>query len=480
MESVVADRYQECRQRFLAHKQEHVFLFWDELTEIQKSKLLTQLESIDLELMDELAERFILGGDHEDSTNEKLSPPIVIPIARDEKQRTAAATAKEKGEELLRSGKVGIILVAGGQATRLGFNGPKGKFPVTPVAKKSLFQLNAEKILALQEKYGTTLPWYIMTSETNNDESVEYFQQNNFFGLNGDAVYFFKQGMIPSLDENGKLFLQEKGRVFTNPNGHGGTLQALKDGGCLEDMMMRGVEELAYLQVDNVLSKVCDPVYIGYHALGSSDLSCKVVAKKDAYEKVGVVGYIGDRLTVIEYSDLPETQMLARNEDGSLQYSAGNIATHMIKRTFVERLTEGTFKLPFHVAHKKIPHIDQRGETIQSDSPNGFKFETFIFDALQFASNPVVMEVERNIEFSPVKNAEGDASAETARQDLCNLYGDWLEKAGISVPREPETGKVSATLEISPLYALDADEFQMKVSKSLRFQDGLYLNQVSN
>jgi UDP-N-acetylglucosamine/UDP-N-acetylgalactosamine diphosphorylase len=202
-------------------------------------------------------------------------------------------------------------------------------------------------------------------------------------------------------------------------------------------------------------------------------MSSKVLAKRDPYEKLGVIGYQNGKLTVIEYSDLSNEDMEARNSDGQLKFNAGSIAIHCINRTFIENLTNGKLIMPYHRAHKKIPYIDETGKRINPEVPNGYKFEMFIFDALQFTTQSVVMEVERSEEFSPVKNAEGEDSAGTARQALCDLYGNWLEKAG--VPVERKNGNVTGRLEISPLFAIDENEFAVKCPKNVHFFDGLYL-----
>jgi len=476
---MVADlntKYKKLKKQFEKFHQDHVFRFWDELSSIQKEELSNQIESIDLQLVDRLANEFVINPHSSQSQTRELIPAEVIPIPKTQDQIKKAEEAKRIGEEIVKAGKVGIILVAGGQGTRLGFSGPKGKFPITPVRKKSLFQFHAEKIIALSRKYQTKLPWYIMTSDINDSETKEFFRANGHFGLDSADVYFFQQQMIPAVDENGKLFLENQGKVFTNPNGHGGTLQALLKSGALIDMVNRGIEELFYFQIDNVLINICDPIFVGYHVQAIAEMSSKVLSKRDPYEKVGVVGYLNGKLTVVEYSDLTEDEMVATDPDGKLKFNAGSIAIHMINRKFIEDLTDGNLALPYHLAHKKIPYVDQSGKMISPSEPNGYKFETFIFEALQFTQNSIVMEVEREKEFSPVKNVEGVDSAQTAEQDLCNIYGTWLENGGIKVDRNGQNSDVKGKVEISPLFALDQKEFLEKAPKNLEFIDGLYLD----
>jgi len=454
--------------------QGHVFRFWEELTDRERKRFLEQLEKIDLDLINQLVETFIRNPMPRQFDGE-LEPPKAIPIPRTRKEYARARAAKEIGEEALRRGKIGLILVAGGQGTRLGYPGPKGMFPITPVKNKSLFQWHAEKIRALEKRYHVELPWYIMTSESNDQPTREFFEANNYFGLKASQIFFFVQDMLPAVDKEGRILLDEKGHVFTSPNGHGGILLALYKSGAIEDMKKRGVEQLFYFQVDNVLAKIADPLFLGYHIQQNAEMSSKVVPKRDPYEKLGVIGIYNGKLSVIEYSDLSKEDMLARNPDGALKYNAGSIAIHVFRRDFLEAETEKGFKLPYHVAHKKIPFVDETGQRIEPDVPNGYKFETFVFDALQDTTSSVVMEVAREEEFSPVKNKEGEDSPETARRDLTNLFGRWLETAGVKIPRD-ESNHVIGAIEISPLFALDEDELVRKIrSQKIVFNGKLYL-----
>lgn len=452
--------------------QEHVFKFWQDLDDSGKKRLLQQLAEIDFDLLSRLKKDFI-------DTDEKqldavLEPANFIPVPETPEQHANHETAKKTGEEALRAGRVAAFLVAGGQGTRLGFSGPKGKFPISPIKQKSLFQLHAEKILALSRKYEVTIPWYIMTSEANNKETVAFFEEHDYFGLKAKDVMFFRQDMIPALDPKGRLMLDRKDHVFQNPNGHGGSLSALKNSGALEDMKQRGIDIVFYFQVDNVLINMCDPVFIGYHLRDDAQMSAKVVQKTDPAEKVGVIGYINSKLGVIEYSDLPEEQQNARNPDGTLKFRGGSIAIHVFDVDFIEQENEGGLRLPWHVAHKKIPYLDDNGKLIEPDAPNGYKFETFVFDALGDAERAIFLEVNRKEEFSPVKNADGSDSPETARRDQVNLFGSWLEEAGVKIPRDANNN-VKGKIEISPLFALDAGEVRNKVDPELKFDGELYL-----
>ncbi len=451
--------HQDVIDRVYAAKQGHVFRFWNELSDNQKENLLAQLAEIDFALLADLHSKFILSAGNSEP-DEKLEPAEFIGLPKSEAERAGFAKARATGEKAISAGKVAAFLVAGGQGTRLGFPGPKGKFPVSPVKNKTLFQLHAEKILATSRRFNTTIPWYIMTSETNHDETCAFFEENNFWGLNPGDIVLFKQDMIPALDRNGCLLLDRKDHVFSNPNGHGGSLSALKASGALDDMKQRGIEYLFYFQVDNVLVKICDPVFVGFHIIEEAEMSAKIVAKVEPGERVGVCGLINGTLGVIEYSDLSEAEKNARNDDGSLKFQAGNIAIHMFDVSFIERETAGGLQLPWHLAHKKIPYLDDSDNFVQPAQPNAYKFETFVFDALADAHKAGILEVAREDEFSPVKNVEGEDSAETARRHMINESLRWLASAGVKSAKNGE----KRAIEISPLFALDADEFKEKLN----------------
>ncbi|MCH7755583.1 UDPGP type 1 family protein [candidate division KSB1 bacterium] len=453
--------------------QGHVFRFWNELGLESRTKLLTQLGKIDLELVNSLNQKFVQSTESL-SPQQTLEPADFISLPKTPDEVETFNNAKKIGEKALKAGRVAAFLVAGGQGTRLGFDGPKGSFPVTPIKKKSLFQLHAEKILAISTRHGSIIPWYIMTSETNHQQTVDFFESKSYFGLQPQNVMLFKQEMIPALDDNGRLILDAKDNIFRNPNGHGGSLSALKNSGALQDLKKRGADLIFYFQVDNVLTKICDPIFLGFHILKKAEMSAKIVPKTDPEEKVGVLGKIDGRLGVIEYSDLPAETQTARNSDGTLKFRAGNIATHILDVDFVEKENKGGLRLPWHLAHKKIPYLNDTGELVHPSAPNGYKFETFVFDALADAERAVFLEVKRENEFSPVKNADGNASPATARRDMINQFGSWLEKAGVSVRKDTQ-GNVQSEIEITPLFAMDAKELAEKVNSDLSFDGSLYL-----
>jgi len=437
--------------------QEHLLRWWDELSAEERAALRRQILSIDFDLLARLTEQLVKNPPKRAKV--ELEPVEVIGLPRSEVEEEKRAAI---GERELQAGRVAAVTVAGGQGTRLGFDAPKGLFPICPVSGKSLFQLFAERILALRKKFSCSLPWFIMTSETTDKPTRRFFEEKEFFGLPAGDVFFFQQDMLPAVDKDGKCFLDAPHHIFTSPNGHGGLLRALYKGGALERMAERGVENIFCFQVDNVLMKVADPVFIGYHVEGDAEMSTKVVRKRHPEEKLGVVGKKNGRLTVIEYSELSREDMYARNEKGELLYAMGSIATHLFKRSFLERLNESGFALPYHRAEKAVPYINENGELIKPTSKNGIKFETFIFDVLGEAQNVVILEVDRREEFSAVKQPEGEDSVVSARKDLSRLFADWLKWAGVNVPTD-ENGYPPQPIEISPLFALDKKELAAKI-----------------
>ncbi len=438
--------------------QGHIFKYWSWLSSQDKHTFIEQLARIDWPQINRLID---LALNPQKKVKQKIEPVEVITL-KDRQQRDARVLPL--GERALRDGKVGVCLVAGGQGSRLGFDGPKGCFPITPVQKKSLFQLHAEKIKAVSLKYGITLPWYIMTSRSNNDATIEFFRANRYFGLGKENVFFFIQEMIPAVDRQGKFILESKNRIFESPNGHGGVIKALWESGAIDDMKCRGIDYLFYFQVDNVLVKMCDPVFIGYHIEERAQMSNKVVRKVSPEDRVGVICKIGNKVGVVEYSDLDAEHMYARNDKGELIFWAGSIAIHVLDVAFLEQENKNGFKLPFHVAEKAIPYLNERGELVKPREKNGFKFETFIFDALLDAQKTCTIEVDRLKEFSAVKNKEGFESPQTARDDLMRNYALWLKNAGIDVPLKNNSLPLYP-LEISPLFALDEEDVKLKKDK---------------
>ncbi|HVY61414.1 MAG TPA: UDPGP type 1 family protein [Planctomycetota bacterium] len=435
--------------------QEHIFRYWDELAPDDRRALLDQVDRLDFQLLARLAQRI----DEKPPLHKLEPPPGVVRLAD---AREAEERWRALGEGALEKGKVGALLVAGGQGTRLGFPGPKGCFPVGPITGKTLFQYFAEAIAALGRRYRTTVPWYVMTSEGNHEAVTGFFKEHNTFGLGRSDVFFFRQRELAALDPHGKLLLAGKGEIATSPNGHGGVVPALRESGALEDMARRGVEWVHYWQVDNPLVKVADPAFLGCMIEREAEAGAKVASKRDPGEKVGVWGLVDGKLGVIEYSELPKEDAERRDAEGRLLYDAGNLAIHGFSRAFLERLAGDGLSLPYHKAHKKVPYVNRKGEKVEPTEPNGVKFEMFVFDAIAEARNVVIYEIDRAEEFAPVKNAEGEDSPATCRRALVERDARRLEAAGAKVKRDA-AGAVPFPIEISPAAALDAEDLKRHV-----------------
>lgn len=457
----------QLRSQFQDAGQGHVFRFFDDLSPKEQDSLVSQAAAIDLAELSELIETLVLGnGEHHAGFDDMKPAPFTL-LPENGGDPELWNQAKIAGEEAIRAGRVGAFTPAGGQGTRLGYDGPKGTFEVTPIAKKPLFQVFAEKILAASRRYEVDIPWFIMTSSGNHEATVSFFKENNFFGLDPKNVTHFAQGTMPAVDYDGKILMSGKGQIALSPDGHGGSLRALIRNGSVDEMKARGIDCIAFFQVDNPLVRCIHPEFIGFHVQAASELSNKACVKAYAGEKVGVFVERGGKAEILEYSDLPDELAEAEDESGNLVYRAGSIAIHVFSRDLVERVGSGLdagVKLPFHRADKKIPTIDEAGNPVEPTEPNGVKFEMFGFDALPFAKNPVVIETARADEFSPVKNAEGIDSPETSRKDQLRQYARWANAAGLDIETD-ETGLPAVNFEVSPLFATSAEQFAERLAE---------------
>jgi UDP-N-acetylglucosamine/UDP-N-acetylgalactosamine diphosphorylase len=471
-------RTEEIVASFQAAGQGHVFAFWGELEASQRESLVAQAREIDLDEIARLHRELVIERKAA-APNGTLQPAPYEPLPEHGGDSSKWARARAAGEEALRAGRVAAFTVAGGQGTRLGYDGPKGTFAVTPVKRKSLFQVFAEKILAAGRRYGKPLHWFIMTSHANHAATEAFFAEHGFFGLERARVHFFRQGRMPAVSFDGKILMEAKDAIAMSPDGHGGSLRALHRSGALDLMRREGVDTLSYFQVDNPLVRCVDPAFIGFHLLARSEMSSKMVPKAYPEEKVGIFCVRGGTLMVAEYSDVPMERQRERNADGSLRFAAGSIAIHIIDRDFAQHMAGGgaEVQLPFHRADKKIPTLDGAGNAVKPDKANGVKFELFVFDALPFARNPLVIETARADDFSPVKNAEGLDSPATCRDDQLRQAARWLNAAGVQVPLDAE-GRPLSAIEISPLFGDDADSVAVSVrarSQPVTLVPNLYL-----
>ena len=450
---------EQIRSRLKACGQDHILDACQKLDPARSSVLLEQASRLPLESLPELIDRFVCCESGESCSSDISPPRVTMPDPE------LAATLTERGEQVIREGRVAAFTVAGGQGTRLGWGGPKGTYPATPVSGKPLFRVFAEQIEAASIAWDTPIRWYIMTSEANDAATRSFFADNNWFGLPRTQIMLFPQGMMPCFDmRNGDVLLEAPDRLAMSPDGHGGSIAALHASGALEEMSVLGIDTISYFQVDNPLSSVIDPLFIGLHAdpeRSSGEMSSKMVPKRESGEKVGVFCRVGEHTQVIEYSDMPESLMTEVDGNGRLCYDAGNIAIHLLGVEFANRVFEAN-ELPWHRAVKKVPCFDLETESqITPESPNGVKLERFIFDALSLATKPAILEVDRSLEFAPIKNAAGQDSPESCRQAQNDLYGGWLESRGIEVARN-EDGHVLADIEISPLSAMNAEQVNLE------------------
>lgn len=459
----LTDRYERARAELQRRGQDHVLHWWGELDDAGRARLLADIESIPWDVVDRLLQTHVLAKPAPiRPTN--LEPAKVWPHRPGPELTERYEKARLLGRKLLREGRVAAFTVAGGQGTRLGIDGPKGVVKVTPVTGTSLFGLFAQMVLAARGKFGAAIPWYIMTSPANHEQTVAFFDEYGYFGLPKDEVRFFAQGMLPAFTLDGRLILQERGALALAPDGHGGSLKALVRSGSIEEMRRRGVEVISYFQVDNPLVMPFDPLFIGLHAQTGSEMSTKVTPKADDLEKVGNVCMQDGRVTVIEYSDFAEEFARAKTPDGRRTFDAGNLAIHLLDVGFVGRVAGADLRLPFRRAEKAVPYVNEQGKAVKPDRPNGVKLETFVFDVLPLAENALVLEVDRLEEFSPVKNATGVDSLETSQRDQVRRAARWLEAAGVPVPRRPD-GEPDCTIEIAPTFALEGEDVKQRLEQ---------------
>ncbi len=431
-----------------------------------RARLIAQIKALDLGLITHLISTVAHGDAPVDLAG--LTPPDVVP-APSSPDAPSEHEARQVGEQLLRDGKIAAVLLAGGQGTRLGHDGPKGEFPFSPVTGTTLFAHHAARIAALRRRYGCALPWYIMTSPQNDAQTRSFFAANDWFGLPAESIGIFQQGLLPAVDRTtGAILLEQSDAIALSPDGHGGLFPALGRNGVLDDMDARGITTFVTYNVDNPIGRVGRAEFLGHHRTFGSEMSNIVVRKRHPQERVGVVAKLGDRSVLVEYSDLPAELAAATEADGSLRFWAGSVASHAIECAFARRVTGG---LPYHRAIKRVPYIDQNGNLIEPDEPNAIKFETFMFDALPLATATLSVESLRQDEFSPIKNADGDDSPATVRRDMNRLYARWLRHAGVMIEVSPD-GDPTIDLEIDPRYALDPDELRDRLPRGFSPQPG--------
>ncbi|XP_022902179.1 UDP-N-acetylhexosamine pyrophosphorylase-like protein 1 [Onthophagus taurus] len=441
--------------------QEHLLKFYHELDESLRDIFMSQLEQIDFSEVTELFKRAIATAEDDVQKLDARMKPIPDASYGSEIKSTQEELDKYNGIglEAVSKGEVGVLLMAGGQGTRLGVSYPKGMYSVGLLSNKTLFQIQAERIrrveILAERQTGKkgVITWYIMTSKSTKEPTVKFLIDNNYFGLNPDNVVIFEQGVIPCFDFNGRIFLENRHNIALAPDGNGGIYKALAKSGALSDMEKRGVRYVHAHSVDNILTKVADPIFMGYCISKNADCGAKVVCKSTPTEAVGVVCLVDEKFQVVEYSEITEKTAHLTDDKGDLLFNAGNICNHFFSTKFLRTVVnEFESQLKLHVAKKKIPHINNNGEIVKPTSPNGIKIEKFVFDIFQFTDNFVTWEVPRHKEFSALKNAD-DAGVDcpsTARKHLFNLHKTYLQNAGAIVEIDE--------IEISPLLSYGGED----------------------
>ncbi|OJJ83920.1 UDP-N-acetylglucosamine diphosphorylase [Aspergillus glaucus CBS 516.65] len=469
--------FQKLQQKYSEAGQGQVFAFVDELQPTEKTQLYHQLTNFDPTRVNELAEKAL------SPAAAPEGPPTLEPLPDVALASILDSDPKDiqqwynAGLKAVSENKVAVVLMAGGQGTRLGSSDPKGCFDIDLPSHKSLFQIQGERIAKLQllaQKVSgkeAVIPWYVMTSGPTRKPTEEFFQKNNYFGLSKDNVIIFEQGVLPCISNEGKILLESKSKAAVAPDGNGGIYQALVTSGVRENMRNRGIQHIHTYCVDNCLVKVADPVFIGFAAAKDVDIATKVVRKRNATESVGLILQKNGKPDVVEYSEIDQETAEAKDpkQPDVLKFRAANIVNHYYSFRFLESIETWSHKLPHHVARKKIPCIKpENGEVFKPEKPNGIKLEQFVFDVFpltpldKFAS----IEVRREDEFSPLKNAKGtgEDDPDTSKRDIMELGKRWIEKAGGVVVTEGQ----SVGVEVSPLISYGGEGLEFLKGREIK------------
>ncbi|KAL9601788.1 MAG: hypothetical protein Q9219_002278 [cf. Caloplaca sp. 3 TL-2023] len=476
------EELKELQDKYTKAGQEQVFAFYNELSTAEKAGLFERLKSFEPNYINEIAQKALhpppkTNQDHE-ATLEPLPDTSTASIL--DSKTEDIQSWYTSGLELVSKGQVAVVLMAGGQGTRLGSTDPKGCFNIGLPSQKSLFQIQAERIWKVQQlaekesgKKDIAIPWYVMTSGPTRRPTERFFDDHNYFGLNKDNVLIFEQGVLPCISNDGKILLESKAKVAVAPDGNGGLYQALLTSNVRTDMRKRGIQHIHAYCVDNCLVKVADPVFIGFAASKDVDIATKVVRKRNAKEPVGLILRKNGKPDVVEYSEIDNATAEAKdpNKPDLLKFRAANIVNHYYSFRFLETIEDWVHQLPHHVARKKIPCMDiEKAEAIKPEKPNGVKLEQFVFDVFPLTSLErfACMEVKREDEFSPLKNAKGtgEDDPDTSKQDILNQGRKWIQNVGGIV--ESESAPEETGVEISPLVSYGGESLEFLQTRTIK------------
>lgn len=397
--------YSDAKNMLSKYGQEHILRYYDELTDEEKNDLLKQIEVTDFSVLDDLSHK-------DDNTEQRgnFEPIDAVTAADIEKNKDIYL---KTGIDAIKKGKAAAVMLAGGQGTRLGFDSPKGMFNVGVTRELYIFQCLINNLMDVVKQAGAFIPLYIMTSEKNNNKTIAFFEKHDYFGYDSSNVKFFIQDMAPSVDFEGKIFMESKSKMAVSPNGNGGWFSSIVRAGLLDEIREKGIEWINVFSVDNVLQRIADPMFIGAVIESGMQSGSKVVSKAEPEERVGVLCLEDGKPSIIEYYDMPKPMRYLTDENGGLAYKYGVTLNYLFNVKKAMEIVNN--KMPIHVVEKAIPYMDENGNNVTPKKTNGYKFETLVLDMIHMQDSCLSYEVVRSREFAPVKNATGTDSVESAR-----------------------------------------------------------------
>ena len=402
----MAMTYEQAKAKVEKYGQDQVLKYVNVLSDAEKQVLFDQIEATDMEMIESCK--------HKESMNQRgvITPLGAMELSEIEANRESFT---KTGIEAIKAGKVGAVLLAGGMGTRLGSDNPKGMYNVGITRELYIFECLINNLMDVVKQADTWIHLFVMTSDKNNDATIKFLTEHEFFGYNKDYVHFFKQEMAAATDYNGKIYLEEKGKLSTSPNGNGGWFISLQKNGLLDLVHEKGIEWINVFAVDNVLQRIADPCFIGATIQKNCVVGSKVVRKVAPDEKVGAMCLEDGRPSIVEYYDMTPELMEAKNEKGEPAYNFGVILNYLF---YVPDLEKMMASLPLHIVEKKIPYLDEEGNLVKPEAPNGYKYESLVLDMIHQLSSCLPFEVVREKEFAPIKNKTGVDSVESARELL--------------------------------------------------------------